>query len=290
MQLALSIIIGNNRLNNSFRATTRTARTKAAAAATFDTDSKLDAQPTLVTPLGTGASAGAGAGSRPALRALGAGASAPPAASDDEDPTSGGDSFKQAIHDVFMHAFASHMLDLGVQVVDMSIEDVKVRCLRAAAEGAGASATIVAPRATQITNAELAKTMAQGAVARAGLQKAQIETEILRTNAIAEQAAEVTRAEGRARALDITTAAEATRLSTLADAEAGRIRKLDAALSAASAVSQQREMIRASGEIMRESKASLLLAHSATDVSSLLAGGGGAGGLVGSLLSAAGGR
>lgn len=123
-QLALSIIIGNNRLNNSFRATARLARSKAAAAGTFDSDSKLDAQHTLVAPLSAGAGAGASAPAITALRALGGGPSAPP---EDEDPTSGGDSFKQAIHDVFMHAFASQMLESGVQVIDMSIEDVKVK-------------------------------------------------------------------------------------------------------------------------------------------------------------------
>jgi len=127
--------------------------------------------------------------------------------------------------------------------------------------------------------------MAQGAVARAGLIKSQIETEVIRTQAAAEREAEVMRAEGRARALEITSTAEAARLATLAEAEAGRIKKLDAAMSVASGVTQQRELIRASGEILKESKASLVLAHSTTDVASLLGGasGGGLGaGLLGS--------
>ena len=120
---------------------------------------------------------------------------------------------------------------------------------------------IVTPSPLQITNAELASAMAQGAVARTGLVKAQIEQEISRTQALAAQAGEVLRAQGHAQAVGI-----------LAAADADRISKLDEAMSRVCVTTQQRELVRASGEVLRDCRSSVLLAHSAVDVASLLSG------------------
>ena len=67
----------------------------------------------------------------------------------------------------------------GVQVVDMSIEDIT------------------------ITNEALAQAMSQAAVAVTHLDSARIELEVNRTQAESEQIADVTRAEGRARAAPV---------------------------------------------------------------------------------------
>jgi regulator of protease activity HflC (stomatin/prohibitin superfamily) len=85
----------------------------------------------------------------------------------------------------------------------------------------------------------------------------------MRSKAQSDQAAEVIRAEGRARATAI-----------LADAEANRIRKLDDAMSRVSGVMAQRELIKAAGETLGETKSSIILAHSMADVTSLLGSGG----------------
>lgn len=290
-KLALSIIIGNNRLNSSFKATTRTAR--GAAKPLFASDASLDKQAPLVASTAAGSAAGAASG--------GAGTSDDPVAADGE---SGDTSFKQHVHDVFMHAFSEQMeRDCGIAVLDMSIEDIKVRLARAptrhcvvpSALHDTAHSTFAAMLCSwlQIVNAELARAMAQGAVARTSLIKSQIDTEVSRTQAMAEQQAEILRAEGKARALRLTAAAEAERtrlaadaeahrISAVAAAEAARIKTLDEALAAASAISQQREIVRASGEVLRESKTSLLLAHSTSDVASLLGARGGAGSLLSS--------
>lgn len=303
-KLHLSIIIGNNRLNNSFKSTTRTAK-----AAVFDSDAKFDRQQPVLS--GGGAAASASTASSASAKG-GAGAKAAA-----EDPTEdgsqeGGVGFRQVIHDVFMHNFSESMLNTcGIEVIDMSIEDIR------------------------ITNTELAKAMAQGAVARTSLIKAQIDTEVTRTSARAEQQAEISRAEGKARALQITAAAEAEktkiaaaaeaertkiaaaaeaertkiaaaaeaertkiaaaaeaekvrlladaeaeRIAAVAAAEAKRIATLDAAMASVSAITQQREIVRASGEVLAQSKSSLLLAHSTTDVASLLGARGGAGAML----------
>jgi hypothetical protein len=91
--------------------------------------------------------------------------------------------------------------------------------------------------------------MAQGAVARTGLIKAQIDQEISRTMALAEQTAEVLRAQGHAQAVGI-----------LAAADADRIAKLDEAMSRVCITTQQRELVRASGEVLRDCRSSVLLA------------------------------
>lgn len=155
-----------------------------------------------------------------------------------------------------MHDFAeSSLADTGVVVLDMAIEDIS------------------------ITNAELAKAMAAGAVARTGLVKARLDAEVTRAQAQAEQAAEVIRAEGKARALAISTEAEANRTAVVAEAEAARIGRIDAALSRVSALMAQRELVAAAGEVLQSAHSSLIFARSPADVSAMLggAGGGGAG-------------
>lgn len=221
-KLGLSIIIGNNRLNATFKATQRMR--PSARRGPFSSDDLLDTQSEMLPPHVTGATVQA----------------SPTAAASSGDPEaeSSHDSFKQHVHDVFMHSFSEQMLnDCGIHVQEMSIEDVT------------------------ITNAELAHAMAQGAVARTGLIKAQIDLEITKTQALAEQTAEVLRAQGHAKAIGI-----------LAEADADRISKLDEAMSRVCATTQQRELVRASGEVLKDSKSTILLAHSAVDVASLLSG------------------
>ena len=99
----------------------------------------------------------------------------------------------------------------------------------------------------------------QAAVAMTHLDSARIELEVNRTQAESEQIADVTRAEGRANAMRI-----------IATAEADRIRTLDQAMKATSSVTQQRELIRATGDAISESKSTLLLGRSIVDVSRIL--------------------
>merc|ERR1712187_429378 len=123
------------------------------------------------------------------------------------------DSFRQYIHDVFMHSFSASMRDeCGVQVIDMSIEDVV------------------------IVNQELATAMASAAVANSNLEKATIEAEIVQVKATAESKVTLIDARGKAAAMEIT-----------AKAEADRIKTMSTALEAACAPAQQLELIRASG-------------------------------------------
>lgn len=76
----------------------------------------------------------------------------------------GSSSFKQNVHDVFMNRFSEGLRDqCGVHVEDMAVEDF----------------TIIDP--------ELAQAMAQGAIARTNLIKAQIDQDVARAKATAEQ-------------------------------------------------------------------------------------------------------
>lgn len=129
--------------------------------------------------------------------------------------------------------------------------------------------------------------MAAGAVARTGLVKARLDAEITRAQAAAEQSADVIRAEGRARALQISTRADADRTAVMAEAEAARIARVDAALAAVSPLTAQRELIAAAGAVMKEARASVVFARSPADVAGMLAGGGG-GGALGGLLAGGG--
>lgn len=156
----------------------------------------------------------------------------------DVDPSGGADpgSFKQHIHDIFMASFSRSMAEEnGVKVIDMSIEDIK------------------------ITNEELASAMARGAVARTQLDKAKVDVDIMRTNAEADQQAEIARAEGTAKSMGI-----------IAEAEAKRIRQLDDAMRDVCEVTAQREIIRAGGEVIGKTKSTLLLANNVANASYML--------------------
>jgi regulator of protease activity HflC (stomatin/prohibitin superfamily) len=220
-KLALSAIVGNNRLNNP-------KRTRVAIGGTH------------VSAQGAGAGTG-GVG--------GGGGGTPGGAEGDPEGGVEEGSFKQVLHDSFLATFADSMVrDCGIRVVDFSVEDVR------------------------FTDPELASALARGAVARTDLIKADIEMQVRRTQALSEQAAEVLRAEGHARAIAI-----------LASAEAARIRTVDGAMATVSATTAQRELVLASADVLKASNTSLLLAHSAADVANLL------GGRVGGLLGGGGG-
>lgn len=192
-RLALSIIIGNNHLNRTFVATSKSAPASEEA------------------------------------KEVG----------QHQEEENSASSFKQHVHDVFMRDFSLQMVDVcGVKVIDMSVEDVR------------------------IINPELAAAMAKGAVARTDLEKAKIEGSIRDAQAAAEQRAAVTHAEGQARAMSI-----------LAQAESERIRALDQAMSTVCAVTQQRELIRAAGEVIASSKSTLLFGNNIADMSQILGGG-----------------
>lgn len=205
-KLSLSILIGNNRINQSFKATSTSSKTKMIVAEVV-------------------------------------GESSPP--NDDPEVSEDNSSFKQHIHDIFMHSFSEDMLErCGVDVIDMSIEDIV------------------------ITNEDLARAMARGAVAATDLDKARIELEVNQTKARSERAARITRAQGEAEAMSI-----------IAEAEASRIKKLDAAMKGVSDVTRQRELINSAGNVIGNSKSTLLLGADIQAVSRVLGGGGG-GGLV----------
>merc|ERR1719453_2628251 len=161
-----------------------------------------------------------------------------PAACASSDPSS----FKQHVHDLFMHAFAREMRDAcGVRVIDMSVEDVR------------------------LANKDLEAAMSSAAVAATELQRAQIAERIRETEARARQAAEIIEAEGKARATEI-----------LASAEAERVATLDAAMGKACATSQQRELVLAAGDVLKNSGATVLMGSSPADTASMLAGSAGA--------------
>lgn len=137
-----------------------------------------------------------------------------------------------------MAEFSSSMLNTcGTEIVSMTVEGVS------------------------IVDADLAKVMAQGAVARAQLVAATVENEALQKSAAAKAVAVRITAEGaaQARAIEATaaanatvTAAEAEARSTLvrADAEGKRIREVSSAMGAASPAMIQREMLDAAGSIL----------------------------------------
>merc|ERR1719231_1050096 len=169
-KLSLSILIGNNRINQSFKVTSKPAR-KVVMAEVVGESAPGNEDPEA-----------------------------------EEDPAG---SFKQHIHDIFMHSFSEDMQErCGVNVIDMSIEDIV------------------------ITNQELARAMARGAVAATDLDKSRIEFEVNQTKAKSARAAMITKAQGEAEAMGI-----------IAQAEADRIKKLDDAMKGVSDVTRQRELI-----------------------------------------------
>lgn len=91
-----------------------------------------------------------------------------------------GASFRQHIHDVFMASFSRNMMEqCGVEVIDMSIEDIR------------------------ITNQDLANAMARGAVKQTELEMANIDRRVREMQATTQSRANIIEAEGQARAIDI---------------------------------------------------------------------------------------
>lgn len=215
-KLALSIIIGNNRLNNPRRVRAALGASHVSSRTAVETNSTTTVN-----------------------RSTGNNVATTEVDTDPNEHELDEGSFKQVLHDSFLASFAESMSrDCGVLIVDFSVEDVR------------------------FVDSELASALARGAVARTDLIKAEIDLQVKRTQAAAEQASEIMRAEGRARAIAI-----------LAEAEAARVRTLDAAMASVSAVTQQRELVLASGEVLRASQSSLLIAHNTSDVANLLGAG-----------------
>ena len=196
-KLALSIIIGNNTLNRKHQAT---RKTKASEAADGDDDDFVEVK-------------------------------------EEEEAAASGGGFRGAIHDTFMHDFSRHMEeDCGVQIVDMSVEDIR------------------------IVNTELKTAMASAAVANSSLEKNRIDAEIAQVKAQAQSKVAVIEAEGRAMSMAVTAKAEASRIQTVSDA-------LDAACVSA----QQQEIIRASGEALNRGS-TVMLAQDVGSLATLLSG------------------
>lgn len=201
-KLALSIIIGNNSLNRKHGATMQMQVDHSAAIDAPSPDA--EEEPNL-------ANGNSG---------------------NDED------SFRQYIHDIFMHSFSASMRDeCGVQVIDMSIEDVV------------------------IVNPELATAMASAAVANTNLEKATIEAEIVQVTANADAKVALIAAQGKGKAMAVTAKADAERISTLSEA-----------LASASPVVQQLEHIRTSAGALSQSGSTVMLAQDALALTTLLSG------------------
>jgi len=150
-------------------------------------------------------------------------------------------SFRQYIHDIFMHSFSVSMLnECGIQVIDMSIEDVV------------------------IVNTELATAMASAAVANSSLEKSTIEAEIVQVKATAESKVALIEARGKAAAMEITSKADADRIKTVSDA-----------LHSACPSAQQMELIRASGCAVSQGS-TVMLAQDMSALATLLGGAQGA--------------
>ena len=113
----------------------------------------------------------------------------------------------------------------------------------------------------RITDKVLAEAMARGAVARADLAKASIEKAITITNASAAKEADIVAAEGKASSTQI-----------LAVAEANRVRLMDETFARAmSPLTQQREALLASADILKHANATLIFADGPADAAHMLA-------------------
>jgi len=205
-KLALAIIIGNNSLNKKHGATQSAA-----------------------TPTAQLTEDGAGGDDDDFVQV--------PSEKAEED----GHSFRKDIHDKFMHTFSTSMRqECGIQVIDMSIEDVV------------------------IVNAELATAMASAAVANSALERSNIEAEIVQVQATATSKVTLIEARGRAAAMEITAQADADRIKTVSNA-----------LGAACPTAQQLEHIRASAGALSQSS-TVMLAQDTGALATLLSGAQGA--------------
>ena len=201
-KLALTIIIGNNKITQSFSATS-VARSRADGEDCEDNKN------------------------------------------DDTDDQ--GESFKKQIHDGFMGVFKVDMLrDCGVNVIDMSINDI------------------------EITNADLASAMARGAVKATELEMALMDRMIQNTEANTATQAKIIRAEGEKRAVVIKAEGEARALDILAQAQAEKIHKLDAAIGAVCATSKSRVLMEASGSALQMANSTVVLANDMIHLRSIL--------------------
>lgn len=146
-----------------------------------------------------------------------------------------GESFKGLVHDAFMAKFAGEMMrDCGVKILDMSIEDIS------------------------IISAELSHALAQAAVKATELEMARIDKDVEITRAATSMKSLNIRANGDAVARQIKAAAESDRIKILGQAEAGRISKINDAMSKICDTSQQREMILSAANTIGESQTTLV--------------------------------
>lgn len=158
-----------------------------------------------------------------------------------------GESFKQQIHDGFMGIFKDNMFkECGVNVIDMSIEDI------------------------EITNRDLASAMARGAVKATELEMAFIDRMIQKTEANTATQAKIIRAEGEKRAVVIKAEGEASALDILAQAQAEKIRKLDTAISKVCTTSKSRALMEASGAALEKAQSTVVLANDMIHLRSIL--------------------
>eukprot|EP00750_Incisomonas_marina_P015401 INCI18224.1.p1 GENE.INCI18224.1~~INCI18224.1.p1 ORF type:complete len:651 (-),score=115.65 INCI18224.1:371-2323(-) len=168
---------------------------------------------------------------------------------DGEPDTKPDESFKGIIHDAFMKKFSKEMIELcGVQVIDMSIEDI------------------------QIVNTELAHALAQAAVKATELEMAKIDRDVETQRANTAVQSLKIRAEGEGDAKRVQARAVANEIAILADAEANRISEIDGALARTCKSSQTRELITASGQAISRSRQSIVVANDVTHLGAILSG------------------
>ena len=130
------------------------------------------------------------------------------------------------VHDTFMVMFKEEMSSsCGIEVINMAVEDAR------------------------IVDSELAKALASAAVANSGLEKQNIDAEIVQVKAAAEAKVAMIDAEGKAAAMRV-----------LARAEADRIQTLSSALDKACPTAQHNETIRATGAALND-KSTIVLAQ-----------------------------
>jgi regulator of protease activity HflC (stomatin/prohibitin superfamily) len=133
-------------------------------------------------------------------------------------PASEDAGFRSAVHDSFMVLFKEEMLrECGVEVINMAVEDAR------------------------IVDHELAKALAAAAVANSGLEKQNIDAEIVQVKAAADAKVAMIEAEGKASAMKVLARAEADRIQTVSDA-----------LDKACPTAQQNETIRTSGQALSD--------------------------------------